>query len=242
MKVRTLFIGDPHFKINNFREIDIFINQIRLCIIDNKPDLIVVSGDILHTHERLHTLVLNKAYEFIKLLSRNCMTYILVGNHDYISNTQFLTTNHWMNAMKDWNNVVIVDKVTQLTIETSHFIFVPYVFPGRFQEALDTISIDMGKVTCIFAHQEFKGCKLGALLSEIGDVWDPKKCLIISGHIHTKHWCQTNIYYPGSPLQHSYGDSSDCIVSIVTFENKKYNIEEIALDVPKKKNYLLKHR
>ena len=40
------------------------------------------------------------------------MSYLLlVGNHDYINNQQFLTNNHWMNAMKDWNNVTIIDKV-----------------------------------------------------------------------------------------------------------------------------------
>ena len=47
-----------------------------------------------------------------------------------------------------------------------------------------------------------------------------KKCLIISGHIHTRHWSQSNIYYPGSPMQHSYGDSSDCIVSSIVFKRK----------------------
>ena len=109
------------------------------------------------------------------MLSSYSTTYILVGNHDYISNTQFLTTNHWMNAMKEWKNVVIVDKVIQQNINDLSFVFVPYVFPGRFQEALNTIHIDgINKISCIFAHQEFKGCKLGAILSDIGDVWDEK--------------------------------------------------------------------
>ena len=29
MTVKTLFIGDPHFQLNNFTDIDIFVNEIK---------------------------------------------------------------------------------------------------------------------------------------------------------------------------------------------------------------------
>ena len=48
-------------------------------------------------------------------MSEISTTYILVGNHDLINNQQFLSTNHWMNALKDWPNIFIVDKPTTLS-------------------------------------------------------------------------------------------------------------------------------
>jgi len=102
-----LFIGDPHFQINNISELDLFIEKIYNVVIEKNPSVIVIAGDLLHTHERLHTNVLNKAHDFVNKLRAHKKTYILVGNHDYTSNNQFLTQNHWMNAMKEWKNVVI---------------------------------------------------------------------------------------------------------------------------------------
>ena len=54
-------------------------------------------------------------------------------NHD-----QFLTNNHWMNALKQWENVTIVDKVLHIEVDTKDLLFCPFVAPGRFIEALET--------------------------------------------------------------------------------------------------------
>lgn len=233
----TLFIGDPHFQINNLNEIDNFISEIKKIIIEKNPNIVIIAGDVLHTHERLHTIVLNKAYEFINELRALKKTYILVGNHDYISNTQFLTSNHWMNAMKNWDNVTIVDKVLVESINGCQFTFVPYVYPGRFTEALETAGLEkcLGSC-CIFAHQEFKGCKMGAIISEDGDSWDESYPMVISGHIHSKQKPQKNIYYPGTPMQIAFGESENNIVPCIKFsQTNQPDIEEIKLDLPGKK-------
>ena len=89
-KTTVLFIGDPHFMVTNIPEVEIFIERITKLATDKKPDLIIIAGDLLHTHERLHTLPLNKAYEFVDKMRKITKTYVLVGNHDYIQNQQFL--------------------------------------------------------------------------------------------------------------------------------------------------------
>jgi hypothetical protein len=150
-------------------------------------------------------------------------TYVLVGNHDYINNQQFLTNNHWMNGLKEWNNTIIVDNVIKETINNEKFIFVPYVPPGRFEEALRTLKDDWISASCIFAHQEFAGCKMGAIVSIEGDKWDINNPIVISGHIHSKQQPQKNIYYSGSAMQHAFG------------EKDQYNLEEIDLELPRKK-------
>ena len=234
----VLFIGDPHFMVTNIPEVEIFIERITKLATDKKPDLIIIAGDLLHTHERLHTLPLNKAYEFVDKMRKITKTYVLVGNHDYIQNQQFLTENHWMNGMKEWSDTVIVDSVITEIINDVLFTFVPYVPPGRFQEALETIpSSSWKKSDCIFAHQEFFGCKMGAIVSVEGDKWPLDYPEIISGHIHSKQKPQNNIYYSGSAMQHAFGESTKNIIAYLKFEpnQKGYKLDEIDLNLPRKK-------
>ena len=132
-----LIIGDPHFTASNIPDIDNFIKKLYKLIKKTRPTYIIMLGDLLHEHERLHTTALNKAYDFIKMLSEFCEVYCIVGNHDLINNRQFLTKNHWMNAMKEWDNVIVVDYPTYVEKANVKFTLVPYVPPGEFLAALD---------------------------------------------------------------------------------------------------------
>ncbi len=233
MVLKIIAIGDPHIKCDNIKQVDIFIERIKQIIVQKKPDLIVVLGDLLHTHEKIHVIPLNKAYEFIFMLSSYALTYVIVGNHDMLSNQVFLTDEHWMNGMKPWKNIVIVDKIMVTNIRDEKLVFAPYVYAGRFIEALSTVGDDWKDASCIFCHQEFKGCKLGAIDSIEGDEWDTLFPNIISGHIH-KNQTLNNIYYPGSCLQHAYGESNSTIIPYIELKNKKYVLEECDLKLPKK--------
>ena len=108
---KVLELGDLHFHTNNIKETNEFINKVLKFMSNNTFDFIVILGDILHEHEKLHTIPLNNACYLINSLRKFSQLYILVGNHDMINHQQFLTTNHWMNTLKEWNNVIIVDNV-----------------------------------------------------------------------------------------------------------------------------------
>jgi DNA repair exonuclease SbcCD nuclease subunit len=235
MQATVLCIGDPHIQVSNIPETDLLIEKLINLATEKKPDLIIVLGDVLHTHERLHTIALNKAYELINNMRLISKTYVLVGNHDMINNQVFLNENHWLSGMKEWENTVIVDKVLTETINGEKFIFVPYVPPGRFQEALNTIGSEWKDSSCIFAHQEFSGCKMGAIISVEGDKWPISYPHVVSGHIHSRQIPQENVYYTGSAMQHAFGESEKNIIAYLTFENKNYNREEVDLQLPRKK-------
>jgi DNA repair exonuclease SbcCD nuclease subunit len=237
INTKILCIGDPHFKVSNIDEVNIFIERISKLIEEIKPEAIIMMGDLLDTHEKIHSIPLNKAYEFIDKLRKTSITYCIVGNHDYYNNSQFLTENHWLNALKEWKNVVVVDKVLLQEINGFKYVLCPYVYPGRFKEAMDTLDIDLKEIDCIFAHQEFYGCKMGAITSIEGDKWELSNPLVISGHIHSNQKPQDNIYYPGSSMQHAFGESDRNIIPIVKFEKKNIrpDIEEIDLGLPRKK-------
>ncbi len=59
-------IGDTHFRVDNISIVDTLIGELLKNLKEKNPDLIVLLGDILHDHERLHTIALNRAYHLIK--------------------------------------------------------------------------------------------------------------------------------------------------------------------------------
>lgn len=225
-----LCIGDIHIKTNNTHLVDLLEHQIVEHVQNKGIELVILLGDILDTFERIHTQALNRAYQLIDSIRQHAKLYILVGNHDYINNQQFLTNQHWMNALKDWKNVVVVDTV----IIYQNMLFVPYVPVKRFAEALETQSqIDWKTASYIFAHQEFKGCKMGAIISSEGDEWELEWPMIISGHIHDRQQPQKNIYYIGASLQNSFGDQT--LPILLWIEPHTNTHTELVLDLPRKK-------
>lgn len=213
--MKFLYLTDIHIKFNNLIEVNELIKCVQQqqttlsCTTNDVVDYCVVAGDTLDTHEKINTHLLNKAYELIDALRHIAPVYIIVGNHDYINNQQYCSDKHWLNALKEWSDVVVVDKPTFIG-KHRRFLAVPYVFNGRFVDCLDEYVVTWrSDVKCIFAHQEFRGAKMGYVVSQNGDVWDNDDVFVISGHIHDTQHVGKNIYYPGSTLTHSYVDRNN---------------------------------
>lgn len=230
MSFKIIFIGDIHIKFSNLNEID----RMQKVVVDyctrSTPSFFVLGGDILDTHERVNIQLLNRAYALINAFKKIAHVYVIVGNHDYINNQQFLTDNHWMNGMKEWANVTIVDK----PVIVEKFLLVPYVPNGRFVEAIETVTKAWKEFNCIFAHQEIKGCKMGAITSIEGDLWEDEWPMLISGHIHERQNIGNNVIYPGSAINHAYSSDNQG-VSEFTFQESKLQEKRIELDLVKKK-------
>ena len=233
--LRVLAIGDPHVRVENLDDINSLIQSLSRVVEELQPDVIVVLGDILHSHERVYTLAMNKALEMLNLLRRYAPTYALVGNHDYIQNQQFLTSNHWMTALHEWDSLVVVDKVVSVSINGRRLTFVPYTPDGLFRSALDTCP-EWEQSDMIFAHQEFVGCKKGRVISTSDDIWDESDPFVVSGHIHERQRLQNNIYYPGTPLQHGFSERGDNTVALLSLSetSSEPSIREISLGLPVK--------
>lgn len=238
MSISALCIGDVHIQTNNISQIQKFFHELENLIQTRMKDIdiIVLMGDILHTHERLHTIAFNHATELFKMLSSHKPTYVLVGNHDLINNSQFMTDNHWMNCFKPYNNLHIIDTIRIETFNGIKLTFCPYVPDGQFLQALNQKQGQWEDSKCIFGHQLFDGVKMGAIVSENVEKWDIEHPLIISGHIHDKQKVQDNLIYTGSSMQHAFGESNDKTLLLVKIQNEdKCTFEELELDVPKKK-------
>ena len=231
----ALVIGDPHFKLDNVTEMIEFSSKLLERARQLAPTFIVCLGDVLHTHDRISMIPLVRAITFLDELRKIAPLYLLIGNHDRLGQAVFLTEEHPFTSLKSWTNTYVVDKVLEDTIMGHKFMFVPYVSPGRFQEALKTIlpAVTLSEVTlndterleshlkgvtAIFAHQEFRHAKMGPIISTVGDEWPASWPYVISGHIHDYDELAVNILYVGTPLQHAFNENSDKTVSVFTWE------------------------
>jgi len=247
--MKVLTVGDIHIKVNNVPEIDEMINKLIELTLKEQPNFVVLLGDILDRHSTIHVSCLMRAEKLVLALSKIVPTFVLVGNHDRPNNSNFLTDEHPFNAMKLWDNTYIVDTTKSYifseksvredsnALENEYrFVFVPYVPPGRFEEALDKVENPLD-CSGFFAHQEIYMAKMGAIISKEGDKWPLENPLLISGHIHDYDMLQPNMIYTGVPLMHSFGDKPDKTVSMFTFNQniqEKWKQERIDLGLIKK--------
>ena len=246
--LKILSIGDPHFKSDNSLETDLMVSRIKDLIDVENPNIIVVLGDTLHYHERIPMYTLHRATLFIKMLSdTNRNVYILIGNHDRPNNNIFLTDEHAFNSFKEWKNITIIDDVTvvsEIANDNNYYnlLLVPYVPLGRFNEALLTKSLKhpLNDISIVFCHQEWQGCKINLINESKADVWPLDAPFNCSGHIHDYEKVQSNLIYPGTPIQHSPSDVTNKTVSILNMTFKSQGIlsfmneRRISLNIPHK--------
>lgn len=224
--MRYLVVGDIHVKSGNIADILRLLEFVAEAVAAHSPDAVVLLGDILDYHEKVLTPCLNTAYTFISRIASMRHVYVLVGNHDYISNSQFLTDAHWMNGMKRWHNVTIVDSA----VARGDATFCPYVPAGRLGDALATCP-EHRPGNVVFCHQEFRGCDMGSVRSEAGDDYAGMS-LAVSGHIHDSQWLSTCVYYVGAPLQHAFGDKEKRVIAVVDTADR--SVVEIPVNIGKK--------
>lgn len=230
----VLAIGDPHFKGDNGSETMTMDTRVCALIMDTRPEIVVVLGDILHCHEKLTMRPLHHANGFLirirKLLPPDAYLYVLIGNHDRANNKVFCTDEHAFEPLKLWPNTFVADaplihEFINRSGNKMKNVLLPYVEAGRFAEACEFIGLHNGKeyqmtgVSAVFAHQEFKGAKMNAITSHEGDEWPLTNPLCISGHIHDYHKLQHNLVYTGTPIQHGYADTVDKTVSLFTISH-----------------------
>ena len=228
-----LYIGDVHIKNTNVVKITTLIENIQKSEIELQA--IIIGGDLLHYHEKVNTYDVNMAIKLMETCGAKATTYVLVGNHDYVDNNQFLSDLHWMNKLKI-SRVIIVDKPKKMIFESGEFhVLIPYVQSGRMVEALNKIP-DWKEAQCVWAHQEIAGCKMNAITSNCDDEWKPNWPQLISGHIHEfQQW--DNVFYPGSCINHSTGHSQGLVW--IEFKDDEMEWTRSSLGLAEKFNKLI---
>ena len=249
-------IGDLHLKVSNADRTGPLLENIIMSVTELNPDFVFVLGDILDSHGKIDMNSQVIANRFLLKLSELSHTYVIIGNHDRINNSEFLTDMHPFHMASKLNapvmtskgkiearkyDLTIIDKPRVIRIDDDNrIVLCPYVAPGRFDEALSKIEKyemkkDIDKMKLVIAHQEFRGCDVGnSIKSTKGDQWPSNRPLVISGHIHKHHQPQPNIFYAGTPYQLNYDDVGDKGIFFFKFYEKTFEHVMLDMKVPKK--------
>lgn len=234
------------------REMEIFIEETLRILQDNREDIdtIVVLGDVMDRHGILHQKPFHQSCRFLIELSKIRPTYCLIGNHDFDIPSKYLPENHPFKVMT-WTTIPNLTVVERPLI-VDDVLYTPYVPPGMFErvvrEALDLSKEDgtdvWGAMTergisLVFAHQEFKGCQMGRVKSEVGDPWPEvpfgQVPFVVSGHIHDYQTLGENILYVGTPVQVNYGEGAKKGICLLNFDKTTgYTTNWFKVRVPRK--------
>jgi DNA repair exonuclease SbcCD nuclease subunit len=246
MSLRALCLGDAHFQFNNTREVDEYLSKLKIYLTQhqNEIDIIVSMGDVLHRHAQLHVIPLNKAVSYFQLLSSFKPTYLIVGNHDMLNNSVFLTPDHWYNCLKLWPNITVIDNVKLEIISGCKVIFCPYVPDGRFVEALKNLKYfpedekfqePWQEADVIFSHVSIRGANMGHAIAQDCDEWKAEYPFLITGHIHLSQTIGTNLYFTGSILQVAVDEPPNKHIVLATINHpKNVTIREHDLDLSRR--------
>lgn len=221
--MRIFVLGDPHFKKSNLHIFEQICNEIITIVDERKPDLCVCLGDTLDTHDRINLRAQSMANRFFIDISKRCPLVILIGNHDRENNSDYMSNIHPFVGLESQPNIRVVYESIRETRDKYDFIYVPYVPPGKFMQALEYVDYNPNESSnhphLIFCHQEFKGCNMGSIVSTKGDTWSVKYPLVIAGHIH-EYQVLPKIIYVGTFLQQNYGESDDKALMMLYLEEK----------------------
>lgn len=233
--MKVLCIGDLHYKVRNAKESILLSANLLTIAKKERPDLIVVMGDTLHTNNVVRTEPWKEACDLLIGLKDVADVVMVIGNHDIPGPRHFLSQQHPFYLLHHIDNMTVADYPITKTFKEKTFTFCPYVEPGRFREALD--KCDWRTSSAIFCHQEFKGCTLGSSESLIGDYISEEYPFIVAGHIHEHQYIYQDqnkrVVYVGTPRQVDINESLNKTVSLMTFnEDGTVNEKRILTELP----------
>ena len=239
---KFLIIGDLHLSNTNSLQTDILHREIIKIIYERRPEFIVLLGDFLSTHEKLHMLPFNRAINLLNDIHETGIeTFLLIGNHDMISGREYLTTTHAFNSLKKWSRMNVIDKCVlferEVNGEIIKFITIPYLPNNMFMKGLKDCNLTdeiVKTANLVFCHQEFDGCEINKLSKSKCDKYPLDFPLCIAGHIHDYEKVQSNLIYFGTPYQNSFSEKPNKGINIITIKDGKIDIEKIKLSIPQK--------
>jgi DNA repair exonuclease SbcCD nuclease subunit len=198
--VKILVVGDPHIKPGELDEAWRLVGRIEEVAVQEKPDYILLLGDLFHNFGLVHVEVLHFWTKALNRLSGLCRRVIaLRGNHDGPHDPR--AGVHALASLGS-DRIEIVDEPTII----QGVMFMPYFRDA--DEFLKAVGTGAG-LACLYCHQEFDGCRYDNGFYAPNGV-DPEKVpvkTIISGHIHTGQEFG-KVWFPGAPRWMSVSDAN----------------------------------
>ena len=197
--------------IKIFKQIETFNKK-------NKVDYLFILGDIFHSRSKLDMDVVSLAAETLYEFSRksNIEIVMLLGNHDIAASNENI---HILKIFKPFCR--IIDEAHRYEIGNCAVYALPYCISSieikkhirHFSEMIGQESKEWYRL--FISHNGLDGASIGPNEYKIESptsVDDTKNNLFdlcLYGHYHKHQQIAENVYYVGSPLQHSFGERND---------------------------------
>jgi DNA repair exonuclease SbcCD nuclease subunit len=220
--MKILGIGDLHINIwtksNKTQHIFETFKQFEKLIIDEKPDFIVIFGDLFDTKIMTSTEGLINVVNSIDNIATLVPIYIIVGNHDIASASD--TTMSLPNVFKNKKNITVIDRYIHISIMQDNIVdkvfhFLPYMPDKELIETINNIKVDKDIDNYLFGHFGVNGYSMNKYDDGTKDFIDNKSLTtpthlrkfkhVYLGHYHT-YQTKENITYIGSPYELKHGE------------------------------------
>lgn len=233
---KLLVISDIH--IRTFKRHDEYNEQFEKfykMAIDEKPDRIVITGDLVHQKIQMSPELIDMVQSFLLRCSNIAKTIVLIGNHDFLTNnTERLDAlSPVINTM---NNPNIQYFKRSECVEDENVVWVPISLmdDNKVPETFNPKEKIEGKTYIGLFHSPLSGIETDLGFS-FGDVYPLSNFdgmeICLSGDIHKHQLIQKSdplIIMVGSMIQQNFGESiSNHGVVILDIETKDWRLVEL---------------
>jgi DNA repair exonuclease SbcCD nuclease subunit len=202
--LKILRVGDPHVKINNLAESEKLMMFVAKQAQIHKVDRIELLGDLFHTHAVVRVEIMDFWNKWLRTLSANITTIVLVGNHDQVGDHS--SRQHALMLFKNINDkLFIVDSA----FDCDNVGYLPYMHDEEEFVREANLLIDRG-AKYIVCHATFQGSKYenGFYAPEGFNLDRINAPLVISGHIHARQRFG-KVIYPGTAKWDTLSDANE---------------------------------
>jgi len=220
-----LLFGDLHLRKGHLQQGEEACYALVAKAKEVSPDIIVLMGDVLHTHEMAHITPFKLLEGLLDDLRKIAPVYVLVGNHDFKSATEDQTGEHFLGPYKKWAKVKVIDRVSEVTLGGHTIVATPYLPYGKFCSSVEEVVEDLDQVDLILTHQPF------LVVDPKAEVLPRDYPVVYSGHIHDKCHPQSNLHYIGSSCQENYSEKPDKYACLLEVSKKGVSHRYLRLDI-----------
>lgn len=221
-----LVIGDPHLKLNRLDDAKNFLDELTHLIKQGRYDEVIILGDLFDSFAVVRSEVLALWSKFFIENTKNTRFILLVGNHDMAGADGGVSS---LEVFKHYQGITVVDEPSRI----GDAEFLPFMRSNE-EFARQAKLIPAGSI--LFCHQSFNGAQFengmydphGADITSVSHLGG-----VISGHVHLQQRF-ANIWYPGAPFQHTFGDAGHAkgVFEISLSKDSYTQINFIDLDMP----------
>lgn len=169
-----------------------------------------ILGDLFDNRNALNVRTINAVIDVFTFLETNLPNLkikILMGNHDQYYHNRYDIIS--LNILRNFNNIEIIDKVTEDHINGKSILMVPWIVPETsiYEDYMSYVRKEV-KFDLLLGHFEINGFEVSPGITDTHGIQvrlfrNFKR--VFSGHYHLRN-TMDQITYLGCPYQLSWGD------------------------------------